>query len=348
MSAEHRHEVRVAAPARHDVQVAVVGDPGAGDAADVPADVEALGREDGPQRLDRLRPRAGGSRAPRRRRGRRTPSRAGTARPGGDQRRTGTCSGARRRARRGGRRAPARRRRAAARQKMHSPPSSACWTYSSLHGAHRRFMRRRLLARLSGLPCSIARMTNWLKRLFGGSGSSESDAPEPATAPEPASTPAAPPPRASGRERTQRGGARGRRARLAEAQSHFFQRKKPSMPTTVTAIRPRLAEKPSHVSKPGKCTFIPKKPVRKRQRQHHDAEDREHVEDVVLLVRDQRLVRVLERFDDFLVVVEQVPDALARVDDVVEVELELLRQERARSAARAAAASAAAACMILR
>src|SRR5512133_1237 len=77
---------------------------------------------------------------------------------------------------------------------MHSPPSSACWTYSSLHGAHRRFTRRRLLARLSGLPCSIARMTNWLKRLFGGSGSSESEAPEPATAPPPPSMPSEPPP----------------------------------------------------------------------------------------------------------------------------------------------------------
>src|SRR4029077_2712923 len=63
------------------------------------------------------------------------------------------------------------------------------------------------------------------------------------------------------------------------------------------------------------------------QRQQHDAEDGEDVEDVVLLVRDERLVRVLERLDYFLVVVEQVPDALARVDDVVEVELELLRQE---------------------
>ncbi len=39
---EHRHEVRVAAPARHDVQVPVVDDPGAGDVADVPADVVAL------------------------------------------------------------------------------------------------------------------------------------------------------------------------------------------------------------------------------------------------------------------------------------------------------------------
>jgi len=35
-------------------------------------------------------------------------------------------------------------------------------------------------------------MTNWLKRLFGGSGSSASEAPEPATAPEPPSMPAEP------------------------------------------------------------------------------------------------------------------------------------------------------------
>ena len=71
----------------------------------------------------------------------------------------------------------------------------------------------------------------------------------------------------------------------------------------------------------------PEEAGEERQRQHHDAEDREHVEDVVLLVRDERLVRVLERLDDFLVVVEQVPDALARVDDVVEVEVELFGQE---------------------
>jgi hypothetical protein len=35
-------------------------------------------------------------------------------------------------------------------------------------------------------------MTNWLKRLFGGSGSSATEAPEPATAPEPPSMPAEP------------------------------------------------------------------------------------------------------------------------------------------------------------
>ena len=44
---EHRHEVRVPVPARHDVEVAVVDDARAGDAAEIPADVEALRREDG-------------------------------------------------------------------------------------------------------------------------------------------------------------------------------------------------------------------------------------------------------------------------------------------------------------
>ena len=58
-----------------------------------------------------------------------------------------------------------------------------------------------------------------------------------------------------------------------------------------------------------------------------DAEDRQHAQHVVLAVRDHRLVRRLEPLDDLLVVVEQVPDALGRVDDVVEVEVELLGQE---------------------
>src|SRR5262249_18484965 len=42
----------------------------------------------------------------------------------------------------------------------------------------------------------------------------------------------------------------------------------------------------------------PEEPGQDRERQQHDAEDREDVEDVVLLVRDQGLVRVLERLDD--------------------------------------------------
>ena len=58
-----RHEVRVAAPARNDVQVHVVDDAGAGDAAEVPAEVVA--RRGGRPRasaLDARAPRAGGSR----------------------------------------------------------------------------------------------------------------------------------------------------------------------------------------------------------------------------------------------------------------------------------------------
>src|SRR2546423_3920541 len=49
---EHRHEVRVAAPARHVVQMDVVDDAGAGDAAQVPAQVEALGCIRRVQRLE--------------------------------------------------------------------------------------------------------------------------------------------------------------------------------------------------------------------------------------------------------------------------------------------------------
>ena len=43
-----------------------------------------------------------------------------------------------------------------------------------------------------------------------------------------------------------------------------------------------------------------------RQRQHRHADDREQPQDVVLAVRDDRLVRRLERLDDLLVVVELV------------------------------------------
>ncbi len=44
-------------------------------------------------------------------------------------------------------------------------------------------------------------------------------------------------------------------------------------------------------------------------------------------MRDRRLVRALEGLDDLLVVVQEVPDPLRGVDDVVEVELEILGQE---------------------
>src|SRR5712692_9090599 len=64
-----------------------------------------------------------------------------------------------------------------------------------------------------------------------------------------------------------------------------------------------------------------------RHREEDHADHRQDAQHVVHLVRDDRLVRLLERVDDLLVVVEHVPDSLRSVDDVVEVELELLGQE---------------------
>jgi hypothetical protein len=54
------------------------------------------------------------------------------------------------------------------------------------------------------------------------------------------------------------------------------------------------------------------------------AERREHAQRVVDAVREDRLVRGLERLDHLLVVLEEVPDALGRVVDVVEVDVEVL------------------------
>src|SRR5581483_5047177 len=53
--AEHGHEARIAVPSRDDVQVHVILDTGAGDAPEVPAEVEAVRRVLGPERLDRPR-----------------------------------------------------------------------------------------------------------------------------------------------------------------------------------------------------------------------------------------------------------------------------------------------------
>src|SRR6201996_3308071 len=59
------------------------------------------------------------------------------------------------------------------------------------------------------------------------------------------------------------------------------------------------------------------------QRQDHDADRGQDAEDVVEAVRDHRLVGLLERLDHLLVVLQHVPDPLVRVDDVVEVDLEV-------------------------
>ncbi len=80
-------------------------------------------------------------------------------------------------------------------------------------------------------------------------------------------------------------------------------------------------------SRPGRRTFIPKMPVISVSGSMMTLKTVSSAQDVVLAVRDHRLVRRLERLDDLLVVVELVPDPLDGVDDVVEVELELLRQE---------------------
>src|SRR6266498_568527 len=77
----------------------------------------------------------------------------------------------------------------------------------------------------------------------------------------------------------------------------------------------------------GEADVHPEDARDQRQREDDHAEHRQDPQDVVLPVRDDRLVRVLERLHDLLVVVEQVPDALGGVDKVVEVELEVLREE---------------------
>ena len=64
-----------------------------------------------------------------------------------------------------------------------------------------------------------------------------------------------------------------------------------------------------------------------RHGEQDHADDGEHAQDVVLAVVDRGLVRVLERLDDLLVVVEQIPDSLRGVDQVVVVGLQLLGQE---------------------
>src|SRR5215207_6259549 len=63
-----------------------------------------------------------------------------------------------------------------------------------------------------------------------------------------------------------------------------------------------------------------------RERQDHHAEGGEHAQDVVHAMRDHRLVGDLERLHDLLVVLEHVPDPLGGIDDVIEVDLQVLRE----------------------
>src|SRR5881397_72666 len=68
-----------------------------------------------------------------------------------------------------------------------------------------------------------------------------------------------------------------------------------------------------------------------RQREEQDAEGGQHPQHVVEAMREDRLVGVLQALDDLLEVLEHVPDALGRVDDVVEVDLEVLGHVAARA-----------------
>ena len=108
--------------------------PGAGDAADVPAEVEPVRRVLGAQRLDAARRERVHLAPPRRRRARRSRRGAAAARRAGGRTSTGTCSARRARARRRWTSSSS-----SGSQKMQRSSSSACWTYSRRHGAHSGF-----------------------------------------------------------------------------------------------------------------------------------------------------------------------------------------------------------------
>ena len=64
-----------------------------------------------------------------------------------------------------------------------------------------------------------------------------------------------------------------------------------------------------------------------RDREEDHGQHGQHLEDTVLAVADRRLVRLLECLGDLLVVLEEVPDALGGVDEVVVVDVEVLAGE---------------------
>src|SRR6266540_2749381 len=82
----------------------------------------------------------------------------------------------------------------------------------------------------------------------------------------------------------------------------------------------------AHASLERKVHVHPEHAREERQRQDDHAERGQHAQHLVDAVREHGLVRVLERLDHFLEVLEHVPDALRGVDDVVEVDLEVLRE----------------------
>ena len=95
------------------------------------------------------------------------------------------------------------------------------------------------------------------------------------------------------------------------------------IPTSTTTITPMTIQNAAIEPSPGTRDVHPEDRRDQRQRQHDHAERRQHAQDVVEAVREDRLVGRLEPLDDLLEVLEHVPDALGRVVDVVEVDVEL-------------------------
>ena len=125
-------------------------------------------------------------------------------------------------------------------------------------------------------------------------------------------------------------------------QSQLAQRK-----TASSAAEQRDGEAPSRPR--SRCVALPRhldvhaeEAGDEGQRQHRRAQHRQDPQHALLAVGDQRLVRVLERLDDLLVVVEGVPDLLRRVDQVVVVDLQVLVSGSGACRGRAAAARGAA------
>ena len=97
------------------------------------------------------------------------------------------------------------------------------------------------------------------------------------------------------------------------------------MPPRVTPISTITAQKPSDVALAGDVDVHPEDARDEGQRQQDGAEGGEHTEDLVTAVGEHRLVGALERLDHLLEVLEHVPDAFPRIVDVVEVDVEIVR-----------------------
>src|SRR5919106_299294 len=288
--------------------------------------------------------RAGAPRAPPRPRARRTRPRVDTAPPSGARTHTGTCSGGRALAHPGGRRARPRRRPPPQRGRRCSRPArrrSGCTRAARApRGASRPALPGNglnLAAQPHGqamLPALQLFRCAHIRCILGYPGSA------PGLWPSPPFAPPAAPHTAGVSEGLLDARCRPRFAartsrRLGTATRFDGSPLEPALPAEE---RDGAQEEQCHDGDHGRETgraepeVHAEDPGDQRQRQEDDAEHREELEPVVLPVRDHRLVRCLERLHDLLEVVEEVPDPLRGVDDVVEVDLEVLREETLRVA----------------